>query len=199
MFLKYFEKRRKKKYILGFCVVEKNSIIGENFNINFASPPSNSKKYIYIGENSIVNGSFNFDSSNAEVHIGKHCYIGPSTFIARENIIIEDYAVIAGGSIFYTHNAHSLNFMERRKDIKEYYDALSKNENPCETKTWNDVSAKPIFIKKDVWVGMNCLVLKGTVIGEGAIVGAGSLVAKNIEPWTVVAGNPANIIKKLSF
>jgi acetyltransferase-like isoleucine patch superfamily enzyme len=87
--------------------------------------------------------------------------------------------------------------MERQKDIKGYYDSLSKNENSLETKTWHDVSAKPIFIKKDAWIGMNCIVLKGTVIGEGAIVGAGSVVTKNVEPLTVVGGNPARIIKKI--
>jgi len=198
MFLQYPRKRKKenrRKYLLSFCVVDETSIIGEHFNINFAIPPS-ARKYIYIGKNSIVDGVFNFDSSNAEIHIGKYCYIGPSTFIARENIVIEDYAVIAFGSIFYTHNAHSLDFMERRKDIKEYYDALLKKENPLETKTWYNVSAQPILIKKDTWIGMNCIVLKGTVIGEGAIVGAGSLVAENVESWTVVGGNPARFIKR---
>jgi len=199
MFLKWPRKIKKKirrRYLLSFCVLDENVIIRDNFNINFAFPP-NQRKYIYIGKNSIVDGNFVFESSNGEVHIGKCCWVGQSAFIARENIIIEDYAVIADGSIFYTHNSHSLNFMQRREEIKECYDALSKNRNVLETKTWHDVSAKPIFIKKDTWIGMRCIILKGTVIGEGAIVGAGSLVAKDVEPWTVVAGNPATIVKRL--
>ena len=44
---------------------------------------------------------------------------------------------------------------------------------------------------------MNCIILKGVTIGEGAIVGAGSVVTKDVPAWTVVAGNPAKIVKKL--
>ena len=45
---------------------------------------------------------------------------------------------------------------------------------------------------------MNCIILKGVTIGEGAIVGAGSVVTKDVPAWTVVAGNPARVVKKLS-
>lgn len=44
---------------------------------------------------------------------------------------------------------------------------------------------------------MNCTILKGVTIGEGAIVAAGSVVTHDVEPWTLVAGNPARFIKKL--
>lgn len=55
---------------------------------------------------------------------------------------------------------------------------------------------KPISIKDDVWIATGAYVLPGVTIGEGAVVGAGSVVRKNVEPWTVVAGNPAKFIKK---
>ena len=45
---------------------------------------------------------------------------------------------------------------------------------------------------------MNCIILKGVTIGEGAIVGAGSVVTKDVPAWTVVAGNPAKVVKTLS-
>lgn len=51
-------------------------------------------------------------------------------------------------------------------------------------------------IGNDVWIGSNCLIKGGITIGDGAIVGMGSVVTKNIEPYTVVAGNPAKQIKK---
>ena len=44
---------------------------------------------------------------------------------------------------------------------------------------------------------MGCKILKGVKIGEGAIVAAGSIVTKDVEPWTMVGGNPAVVIKKL--
>ena len=59
-----------------------------------------------------------------------------------------------------------------------------------------DLVTKPISIKDDVWIATGAYVLPGVTIGEGAVVGAGSVVRKNVEPWTVVAGNPAKFIKK---
>lgn len=52
-----------------------------------------------------------------------------------------------------------------------------------------------IWIGDDVWIGARAIVLPGVTIGEGAVVGAGAVVTKNVEPWTVVGGNPAKFIK----
>lgn len=58
------------------------------------------------------------------------------------------------------------------------------------------LTAKGItHIGNDVWIGMSAIVLSGITIGDGAVVGAGSVVTKNIPPYSVVAGNPAKIIK----
>lgn len=51
------------------------------------------------------------------------------------------------------------------------------------------------IIKSDAWIGMNATIMPGVTIGEGAIIAAESVVIKNIEPYTVVAGNPAKKIK----
>ena len=48
----------------------------------------------------------------------------------------------------------------------------------------------------NVWIATGAIVLPGVTIGEGAVVGAGSVVARDVPPWTVVAGNPAREIKK---
>ncbi|NAZ75766.1 acyltransferase [Kineococcus sp. T13] len=55
---------------------------------------------------------------------------------------------------------------------------------------------RPIVIEDDVWIGAGCIVLPGRRIGTGSIVGAGSVVVSDVPPWTVVAGNPARIVKK---
>ncbi|MBI5330948.1 MAG: acyltransferase [Betaproteobacteria bacterium] len=61
---------------------------------------------------------------------------------------------------------------------------------------WTDAGAvKPITIEEDVWIGMNCVILKGVTIGKGAIVGPNSVVIHDIEPGCLYAGNPAKKIK----
>lgn len=59
-----------------------------------------------------------------------------------------------------------------------------------------ELLTKPIVIGDRAWVASHAIVLPGVTIGEGAVVGAGAVVTKDVEPWTVVGGNPAKFIKK---
>ncbi|MEF9933463.1 MAG: CatB-related O-acetyltransferase [Cetobacterium sp.] len=52
-----------------------------------------------------------------------------------------------------------------------------------------------IFVKDDVWIGMDSIVLSGVTIGQGAVVAAGSVVTKDVPPYAIVGGNPAKLIK----
>ena len=56
----------------------------------------------------------------------------------------------------------------------------------------------PIIIGDDVWIGEKAIILKSVNIGNGWVVGAGSVVTKDALPYTVIAGNPATVIKKRS-
>ena len=58
-----------------------------------------------------------------------------------------------------------------------------------------DLEAEGIVIGDDVWIGTRAILLPGIVIGTGAVIGAGSVVTKDVEPYTVVAGNPARVIR----
>ena len=55
---------------------------------------------------------------------------------------------------------------------------------------------KKVIIENDVWIGANCTITAGIVIGEGSVIAAGSVVTKNVEPFTIVGGVPAKLIKK---
>ena len=54
-----------------------------------------------------------------------------------------------------------------------------------------------VKIRDDVWIGAGSIILNGITIGEGAVVGAGSVVTKDVNPYTIVAGNPAKEIRKI--
>ena len=58
-------------------------------------------------------------------------------------------------------------------------------------------SADPVIVEDDVLIGANAVVLEGVKVGKGAVVAAGSIVVKNVEPYTVVAGVPAKMLKKV--
>ena len=64
------------------------------------------------------------------------------------------------------------------------------------TKANRPLVTAPITICDGVWIGARAIILPGVTIGEGAVVAAGAVVAKDVEPWTVVGGNPARVIKK---
>lgn len=68
--------------------------------------------------------------------------------------------------------------------------------DPIVNKDWDNVITKEITICKKAWIGMNVIILKGVTIGEGAVVAAGSVVTKDVPPYRVVGGNPAQIIKQ---
>jgi len=62
---------------------------------------------------------------------------------------------------------------------------------------WELSQSAPVVIGDGVWVGGECTILKGVIIGDGAIVARGSVVTKDVEPFTIVAGNPAKNVKQL--
>ena len=52
-----------------------------------------------------------------------------------------------------------------------------------------------IVVEDDVWIGAGAFIGPGVTVGQGAVIGARAVVTKNVQPWKVVAGNPARIIK----
>jgi len=110
--------------------------------------------------------------------IGKNCKISSHTFIC-EGVHIED-------NVFIGHNVTFIN------------DRFPRATNPDgSVQTDADWKLEETFIKKNASIGSSVTILCGITVGEGAIVGAGSVVTKNVLPNTIVAGNPAKLIKKI--
>ncbi|MBK9578055.1 MAG: asparagine synthase (glutamine-hydrolyzing) [Fibrobacterota bacterium] len=128
-----------------------------------------------------------FDKPGAHVKIGDRTFIGRSMLVAADGIEVGSDVLVAWGCTFADHDSHSLDFEERKSDVENWL--VGK-------KDWTHVRHAPVHIGDKAWIGFNSVILKGVTIGEGAVVAAGSVVTKDVEPWTLVAGNPARFVKK---
>lgn len=141
-----------------------------------------------VGTQSIVETKIFFERVGARVLIGDRTFIGAGTMTVADEIQIGNDVMIAWGVVVSDHNSHSVIFSKRRNDVVEWLKGK---------KDWSDVIFAPVKISDKAWIGFNSIILKGVSVGEGAVVGAGSVVTKDVPPWTVVAGNPARIIREI--
>ena len=128
-----------------------------------------------VGDNTKI-GAFVEIQKNA--YIGNNCKISSHTFIC-EGVTIED-------NVFIGHNVAFINDSFPR--------ATAKDGN---LQTEADWKVEPTLVKKGASIGSGSTILSHVIIGENAIIGAGSVVTKNVPPDTIVAGNPAKILRKV--
>jgi acetyltransferase-like isoleucine patch superfamily enzyme len=155
------------------------------------------KPMLTIEEYSHVYSTFNLMTNFATISIGKRCQIGNVNFIIANKIIVGDDVLMAWGITIMDNDSHSLNWDERKNDSSQGYRDYMQYGNIIETKDWSKVVTKPISIQNRVWIGFNASILKGVTIGENAVIGACSIVTNDVPPYSVVAGNPARVIRKL--
>ena len=116
-------------------------------------------------------------TSSMEVWMPSRLHMGANVWIDRnvnlydvERITIGDNAIVSDGAYICTAS-HD----------------ITKRDFPLTT--------APVTIGAGAWVAAHARILPGTTIGEGAVVAAGAVVVSDVEPWTVVGGNPARFIK----
>ena len=114
------------------------------------------------------------------VNVGKNLFVGYGVYLdvdGANRLYIGDNSSIMAQSLILMH----------RRNIKEYDGVALQHDLPylqLETHIGNNVS-----------IGMRSIIMPGVTIGDGAVIAAGSVVTKNVEPYTVVGGNPAKVIK----
>jgi acetyltransferase-like isoleucine patch superfamily enzyme len=128
-----------------------------------------------IGDNTKI-GTFVEIQKGAK--IGANCKISSHTFIC-EGVTIED-------NVFVGHNVTFIN---------DLYPRSTTADGAMQTEA--DWACVPTLVKTGASVGSSATILCGVTIGEGAIVGAGAVVTKNVEPHTIVAGNPARLLRRI--
>ena len=154
-----------------YCVIAPDVKLGENVKIfSFVN--------LYgceIGDNTIIG---TFVEVQKKAFIGRNCKISSHTFIC-EGVRIED-------NVFIGHNVTFIN---------DLYPRAATSEGKLQTD--EDWEVVPTFVKKGASIGSSATILAGVTIGEKAIVGAGAVVTKDVPPYSVVAGNPARILRKI--
>jgi acetyltransferase-like isoleucine patch superfamily enzyme len=152
---------------------------------------SNDRSRIVIGKNTHIRGELFLYQYAKRLQIGSNCFIGKGTIIrAGDEITIGDNVLIAHNVTIFDTDSHEMNHIER----SESYKKLLISGHPAEK---GRVAVAPIHIEDHVWISYNCCILKGVSLGKGAIIAAGSVVTKNVAPFTLVAGNPAKLVKTL--
>jgi acetyltransferase-like isoleucine patch superfamily enzyme len=129
-----------------------------------------------IGDNTKI-GAFVEIQKNARV--GKNCKISSHAFIC-EGVTIEDEVFIGHGVTF----------------INDTYPRATTSDGTLQSD--DDWSVIPTLVCRGASIGSGATVLANVVVGENAIVGAGSVVTRDVPPNSVVAGNPAHLLRQLT-
>lgn len=125
-----------------------------------------------------------------EVKLGDFCLLNGARIICDSEITIGDYCLISWNVVLMDSYRMPVNTLRRREELKSVPLRQPRRAS-------SECPAKPIRIERNVWIGFDCCILPGVTIGEGSIVGARSVVAEDVPPFTVVAGNPARAIRRL--
>ena len=129
-----------------------------------------------IGENTKIGA---FVEIQKNVTVGKNCKVSSHSFIC-EGVVIEDNVFIGHGVVF----------------INDSYPRATAQDGQLQTE--KDWKVEQTLVKKGASIGSGVTILSNVVIGENAIVGAGSVVTREVAPNTIVAGNPAKVLRSIN-
>jgi acetyltransferase-like isoleucine patch superfamily enzyme/glycosyltransferase involved in cell wall biosynthesis len=121
-----------------------------------------------------------------KVKAGRRSYGGLELWIfggGGESLTIGNFVSIADDVKFLLGGNHAYQGLSTFPFLTKYFATLEAG------------SKGPIVVKDDVWIGYNSTILSGVTIGQGAVIAAGSMVTKDVEPYSIVGGNPAKLIK----
>lgn len=129
-----------------------------------------------VGENPVVHSPFRCD-------FGYNIHMGDNVTINYGFTVLDEAGVDIGSRVFIGPNV----------SVYTVIHALT-----AEQRNAGVMKALGVRIADDVWIGGNVTILPGVTIGRGAVVGAGSVVTRSVEPMTLVAGNPAGVLRRIT-
>jgi putative colanic acid biosynthesis acetyltransferase WcaF len=123
-----------------------------------------------IGKGSIIYSSAQI-LAPWNLEVGEKSCIGPRVILHIDKTVIGSKVTISQGT-YLCSGSHDVNYLN------------------------TPFISAPIIIKDFAWVAAESFIMMGVTIGEGAVIGARACVFKDVEPWTIIGGNPAKFIKK---
>ena len=170
------------RYYIQFSKIGRRCFIGMRARINQC-------KYISMGDQCRIGNDcrisvykeFGGEVNTPELIFGDRVYMGYHiSILCADKILIKDDVLMAS-YIMITSENHG---MDVEGEI-----GYGKQK----------LTTQPVTIENGGWIGEKAIILPGVTIGEKAIVAAGAVVTKDVPPYTVVAGNPARILKRYNF
>jgi acetyltransferase-like isoleucine patch superfamily enzyme len=177
-------KRKLKIMQLTFANRGKNLRIGKNLTVGGI-------KHIEIGNNVLLSDNIWLEIiekyktttyPKASIRIGDNTGIGRNAVITAINEIVIGNNCLFGPNVYISDHFHGNNSVEQIEIPVGLRDLFTKGK---------------VVIEDNVWIGYGVSILPNVTIGRCSIIGANSVVTKDVEPYTVVAGNPAKIIRKI--
>lgn len=162
--------------------------VGVNSRVDFFAIRPVACNRLRVGCQSIVSANIGFERPGAAVLVGDRTFVGRCNLAVAQSVEIGDDVLISWSVTIVDHNSHSIQFSRRASDVQRWL---------VGQKDWTHVTVAPVRISNKAWIGFGASILKGVTVGEGAIVGAGAVVTRDVEPWTIVAGNPARVVRVL--
>ena len=145
---------------------------------------------IVVAGSTVIRGELMTFAHGGYLELGSFCIVGEGTRIwAAKRISIGNRVLISHGVNIFDSHTHPLDAHERHLQFK----AIISEGHPKQI----DLGESAVTIEDDVLICAGAVVLRGVTIGRGAVIAAGAVVTKNVEPFSVVAGNPARVIRQL--
>ena len=150
------------------------------------------KVQLQVGKNSHLAGRFVVRGSGY-IRIGSYCHFHEDSYFGSlVGIDIADSVFAAEGIFVVDNNNHPV-APEKRRAMTH-----TPMGGPLWSWTAEGVEAAPVTIGENIWLGRNCAVLKVVSLGQGSIVALGAVVTKSAPAFSIIAGNPARVVKTIS-
>lgn len=179
-------------YFRTLCIRKKFKSFGKNVlfqKIDFLKGPeyisiqegSSFEKHLYLSAWDCYQTKNSLQRFTPSINIGANCHFGAFNHITAINSIEIGDNLLTGKNVTITDNSHGFTDFE---DL-----SIEPILRPL-------ISKGPIKIGNNVWIGDKATILPNIIIGDGAVIGANAIVTKNVPAYSVVAGNPAKIVKE---